>query len=234
MLESAGHRVSALDMAASGIDSRTLADLNLVSEYSQPLIDFIGSLPSDEKVILVGHSFGGAVLSLAMERFPYKLSVAVFITAFMPGPDLALTSILHQYYARLDSQMDNKFSFANGMEHPPTSFGLGEEFLASIMYQLCPPEILTLAKMLVRPVCLLPDAIVTDDVVLSKEKYGLVPRIYVVCDQDKLIKKDLQEWILEHNPAQEVKEIVGADHMAMLSKPQELCVCLEAISATYS
>lgn len=36
------------------------------------------------KVILVGHDFGGACISYAMELFPHKISKAVFIAAAMP------------------------------------------------------------------------------------------------------------------------------------------------------
>ncbi|CAL5400140.1 unnamed protein product [Camellia sinensis] len=47
----------------------------------------MASLPDrdDEKVVLVGHSYGGLGISLAMERFPEKISVGVFITAYMPN-----------------------------------------------------------------------------------------------------------------------------------------------------
>lgn len=51
-------------------------------------MDFMASLVGDDdkdRVVLVGHSFGGLGVSLAMERFPEKISVAVFITAYMPN-----------------------------------------------------------------------------------------------------------------------------------------------------
>jgi alpha-beta hydrolase superfamily lysophospholipase len=35
------------------------------------------------QVILVGHDFGGACISYAMESFPFKISKAVFIAAAM-------------------------------------------------------------------------------------------------------------------------------------------------------
>ncbi|KAL0377778.1 UNVERIFIED_CONTAM: Methylesterase 1 [Sesamum radiatum] len=53
-------------------------------------------LPPGEKVILVGHSIGGVCISLAMEKFPKKIAVAVYVTAFMPGPDLPFTIILEE------------------------------------------------------------------------------------------------------------------------------------------
>ena len=35
------------------------------------------------QVILVGHDFGGACLSYAMELFPFKIAKAVFVAAAM-------------------------------------------------------------------------------------------------------------------------------------------------------
>ncbi|KAL6012531.1 hypothetical protein ACLOJK_003020 [Asimina triloba] len=60
---------------------------------------------------------------------------------------------------------------------------------------------------------------------LSMENYGSVNRVYIICKEDLAIKDDFQRWIIENNPPKEVKEIDGADHMVMLSKPQELSQC---------
>jgi len=40
----------------------------------------------------VGHSFGGIPLSVAMEKFPNKISVAVFVTALVLSENLNFTS----------------------------------------------------------------------------------------------------------------------------------------------
>ena len=85
-LKSAGHKVTALDLAASGINPIQAADLQTISQYFQPLTDFMESLSADERVVLVGHSLGGLAISQAMENFPDKISVAIFVTAAMPGP----------------------------------------------------------------------------------------------------------------------------------------------------
>ncbi|KAK7263074.1 hypothetical protein RJT34_30658 [Clitoria ternatea] len=36
------------------------------------------------QVVLVGHSLGGINIALAMDKFPDKVAVAVFLTAFAP------------------------------------------------------------------------------------------------------------------------------------------------------
>ncbi|KAL0343627.1 UNVERIFIED_CONTAM: Methylesterase 10 [Sesamum angustifolium] len=67
----------------------------------------------------------------------------------------------------------------------------------------------------------------------SKENYGLVRRVFVVCDQDNSVKPEIQKWMIESNPPDGVKVIHGADHMAMFSKPHELCAILRDIAAEY-
>ena len=78
------------------------------------------------------------------------------------------------------------------------------------------------------------DALLLKEPELTKEKYGSVRKVYIVCDQDNAIKEDLQRWMIERNPTDEVKVITGSDHMVMFSKPKELCLCLEEIVKKYS
>ncbi|THF94613.1 hypothetical protein TEA_028031 [Camellia sinensis var. sinensis] len=84
LLESHGHKVTVLDLAASGINTKKIEEVITLYDYTVPLMKLMESLPLGEKVILVGHSFGGMSLALAMDKFSEKISVAVFLTAFMP------------------------------------------------------------------------------------------------------------------------------------------------------
>ena len=78
------------------------------------------------------------------------------------------------------------------------------------------------------------DALLLKEAELTKEKYGTVRRVYIVCDQDSAMKEDFQRWMIEKNPTDEVKVITGSDHMVMFSKPKELCTCLQEIVEKYS
>ncbi|XP_059670885.1 methyl jasmonate esterase 1-like [Cornus florida] len=93
LLRSAGHRVTALDMAASGVHPKRLDEVCSLLDYCEPLMEFMEHLPVDDRVVLVGHSRGGIFISMAMERYPEKISIGVFITAFMPGPNLDFPTI---------------------------------------------------------------------------------------------------------------------------------------------
>ncbi|KAH7862362.1 hypothetical protein Vadar_003756 [Vaccinium darrowii] len=85
LLQAAGHHVTALDLGGCGVHPKRLYEIASIADYLQPLMDFMASLEEEDQVVLVGHSYGGLGVSLAMERFPKKISVAVFITAYMPS-----------------------------------------------------------------------------------------------------------------------------------------------------
>ena len=80
-LEAAGHCVTVLDMAASGRHPKTFQEVHTFNEYNEPLMKFMELLQENEKVVLVGHSLGGMNLAFAMEKYPEKISVAIFVSA---------------------------------------------------------------------------------------------------------------------------------------------------------
>uniref|UniRef100_K3XLW9 AB hydrolase-1 domain-containing protein n=1 Tax=Setaria italica TaxID=4555 RepID=K3XLW9_SETIT len=67
----------------------------------------------------------------------------------------------------------------------------------------------------------------------TKGGYGSVRRVYVVCTEDHAIAEGFQRLMVENDPVDEVKEI-AADHMVMLSRPDELVRCLTDIVEKYT
>ncbi|KAJ4966782.1 hypothetical protein NE237_018631 [Protea cynaroides] len=237
VLESAGHRVTMVDLAASGKNMTKIDDVHTMGDYTEPLIELIeSSVPPGEKVILVGHSLGGFNLALAMYRFPQKISATVFLAAYMPDSIHSPSYVLDQLRSRSSSQSESLLDihFSSDDLDPANAkitMIFGRKFVASQLYQLSPPEDLALAEMLMRPGPSL-------HVDLSKRKafsevgYLSVNRVYIVCKKDVTLTEDFQSWMIENNQVKEVMEIEGADHMAMLSKPNEVCCCLLDIGAT--
>ena len=91
---------------------------------------------------------------------------------------------------------------------------------------------LELAKMLVKPSKLFLQDLAIESL-LTEEKFGSVSQVYIVCEKYELVKQDFQRWIIEKSPPKEVKSIEGADHMVMLSKANELCLCLQQLAKKY-
>uniref|UniRef100_A0A803LNW1 AB hydrolase-1 domain-containing protein n=1 Tax=Chenopodium quinoa TaxID=63459 RepID=A0A803LNW1_CHEQI len=197
LLKSSGHTVTAIDLAASGINPLQPNDLQSISEYFQPLTDMMVSLPFNDRVILVGHSLGGLAISHAMQHFPDKISVGVFVTAQMPGPALTV-SILSQE-----------------------------------VYDLSPPEDIALATTLMRPLRLFSMQDMSEVIVLTDQKYGSVPRVYIISEEDRIMDKEVERWMLKKNPPNRVEKIRGSDHMVMVSQPLQLWAHLQSIAADF-
>src|SRR2546430_898698 len=82
-LEALGHTVAAPDMKGHGIDRTPPAETTL-----QSLAGGIASVVAaqKEKVVLVGHSFGGAVITEVGEKQAEKVARLVYLAAFVVPP----------------------------------------------------------------------------------------------------------------------------------------------------
>ncbi|KAM7506991.1 hypothetical protein LguiA_017444 [Lonicera macranthoides] len=236
LLKLKGHKVTAMDLAASGINTKQVADLKDMNDYMEPLMEFMSGLPVEDKVVLVGHSMGGIAVSAAMEKFPQKIAVAVFVTAFMPGPKLPMVQI-GEFRSNLPGNAPNdiQYEYDDWTSNFPTSFLFGHKYMQTTMYQNSPKEDLELAFTLVRPSPNFADAKSSiEEALLTQENYGTVRRVFIMSGQDKGMVVPLQMYMIVNNLPDEVKEICDSDHMVMFSKPNELCLYLLDIAAKYN
>ncbi|KAL2348433.1 hypothetical protein Fmac_002433 [Flemingia macrophylla] len=219
LLESAGHKVTALDLSASGINMNIIEQVHTFSVYSKPLLDLLASLPPNQKVVLVGHSFGGITIALAMDQFPHKISLGVFIAAFAPDTHHKPSYVLEEYTERypISGWMDTEFSNSDSK----TILILGINFLSSKFYQLCSTEDLELMKTLVRKGSLFCEDLSKADN-FSREGYGSVPCAYVVLKEDMAIPKEYQEWMIQNAGINEVREIKDPEYKYM----KKVCCCV--------
>ena len=120
MLESAGHKVTALDLAASGINMHNIDDVDSFAHYTQPLLQLMATIPPNEKVILVGHSLGGLSLALASDKFPQNVAANAYVTAFLPDTEHSPSYVLEKVSAIL-VQLFIIFIFFVQLQLPPNS-----------------------------------------------------------------------------------------------------------------
>ncbi|XP_054810474.1 methylesterase 1-like [Prosopis cineraria] len=230
-LQSAGNRVTVLDLAASGINPKRIEDVGSFAEYSEPLLEFLESLPPGEKVALVGHSFGGLSLALAMDKFPHKIAIAVFLAAFVPDTQHPPSYVLEQQPMERED-LNEEFNM-NISSSGSASMIFGFKCLSTKIYQLSPIEDLELAKTLIRPGWLFVEELRKAEN-FSEEGYGSVPKAYIACKEDAIIPLAYQRWMIENAGIEDVLEIKDADHMAMFSKPQEVCQSLLQMAEKYT
>ena len=126
LLEDGGFSVIAVDLTGSGIHSFGTNSITSLPQYVKPVTNFLEKLADGEKVILVGHDFGGACISYMMELFPSKVLKAVFVAAAMLTSGQSTLDMFSQGDPNVLMRQAQIFLCANGNDHPPTAIDLGK------------------------------------------------------------------------------------------------------------
>ncbi|KQK06632.1 probable esterase PIR7A [Brachypodium distachyon] len=238
-LRRAGHRATALDMAGCGVHPARVDEVAGFEEYSRPLLDALAALPPGERAVLVAHSHGGYSVALAVERFPEKVAAAVFVTASMPavGRAMAATSDELLAYVGPDHFMDSEELEQRNPKIEGKPFIFGPKFMAQRVYNLSPPEDLTLGLSLIRPANSFTtnnskETVMRDENLLTAKRYGSASRVFVTVEDDRALPVGFQRRMTAQSPDVQVEGMAagGADHMAMLSRPEELAELLVRIA----
>ncbi|KAK4477493.1 hypothetical protein RD792_016719 [Penstemon davidsonii] len=232
-IEATGHKFRPISLAAAGNSTKKLEEVRSLHDYTLPLLEALAAVPEGEKVVLIGHSGGGYPAAFAMEKYPEKIAVAVFLNALMPDSKNRPSYVIEEYLKTTPPEAWLDTQFPTYGEPPITALVVGPKFISESLYNLSPIEDQALGHLSVRPGSLFMEDLATMDN-FSDEKFGSVPRVYVIAADDKTIPPKFQRWQIENNPVKEVKEIKGADHMPMFTKPDELAKILVEIAEKYA
>lgn len=229
LLEEVGLQPTALDLTGSGIDQNDTNSVSTLEEYAKPLIDFLDKLPDEEKVILVGHSCGGACVSYALERFPKKISKAVFLSATMVSDGKRPYDVFAEELASAEVllQQSKLLTYGNGPDRSPTALTFDKSHIKSLYFNQTPLKDIALAAVTIRPIPLKP---IMEKLSLTAENYGSVKRYYIQTLDDRMLSPDVQEKLVRENPPAGVYKIKGSDHCPFFSKPQSLMKMLVEIA----
>ncbi|XP_015967818.1 putative methylesterase 12, chloroplastic isoform X1 [Arachis duranensis] len=221
LLEESGLLPVALDLTGSGIDLTDANSVTTLAEYSKPLTDYLVNLPDDEKVILIGHSIGGACISYALEHYSQKISKAIFLCATMVTDGQRPFDVFADELGSAEHFMkESKFLIhGNGKEKPPTGFMFEKEQMKGLYFNQSPSKDVALAMVSMRPSPLGP---IMEKLSLSPNKYGRGHRFYIQTLDDRALSPDVQEKLVRENPPEGVFKIKGSDHCPFFSKPQSL------------
>ncbi|KAG6544843.1 hypothetical protein Mapa_013533 [Marchantia paleacea] len=224
LLQSRGFTVATLDLTSQGIDKTIADNVTSIEQFVQPVVDYLNNVTG--KVVLLGHSLGGVSVSYLMEKFgPEKITKAMFLASIMPKNNQSFfeASIVGTKTIPPESQ---PLIFANGPSNPPTSIGINVAFARQLFYRQSPEEDVTLAKTLLVPQ---PYAVVVEYLHLTSQRYGKIPRYYIVTGKDDLIEVSLQEAIIAMNPPAGVFRLNNSDHSAFFSEPLKLTNIIEHV-----
>lgn len=205
-LEQRGHRVALVDLPSVGTDASALGDFDADTEAVSA-----AAAPLSDPAIVVGHSYGGAVISNA--EFPEAVRRLVFLGAFMPDAGRAFTSYLPPGplppYVGLRN--DGSSAVPEGQALPA-------------FYEDCPDDLVDWAVTRLRPQS---QAILSG--VNERASWRSIPSTYVVLTEDRAIPPDLQAAFAAQ--ATETVEF-RSSHSPFLSKPEPLADLLDSVAAS--
>ena len=216
ILEKQGHKAIAIDLPGMGKDKTPINEVRMESTVEKicKLIDSI-----EGKVILVGHSKNGIMISQAAEVRPDKIEKLVYLAAY-----LIPNGKTQKEYSMQDTQGVLK-PYVTMHQHL-NAHTLGPEIYKEGLYADCDDNITELAKLLLshEPV----ESAITP-LQLTDEKFGSVPRFYIECTEDKAVTPFIQRKMYSEMPCKKVYSL-PTSHSPFFSKPQELCDILFEIA----
>ena len=208
LLEKRGHKAIAIDLPGMGRDKTPTKDVHLktTAEKICRLMDSI-----EGKVILVGHSKNGIIISQAAEYRPDKIEKLVYLAAYLVP----------------NGKTQREFSLqdTNGILKPyvrmnedGTGHTLEPEIYKEGLYADCEDSITDLAKLLLSE-----ESVETGitPLELTEENYGRVPRVYIECTEDKAVTPFIQRKMYTETPCEKVYSL-PTSHSPFFSRPKEL------------
>jgi pimeloyl-ACP methyl ester carboxylesterase len=172
-------------------------------------------------IILVGHSYGGAVITNAAARNP-NVKALVYVAAFVPDTGEQLGVLINKFPGSLIGRDLNPVPFTNADGTTGTDLYLqagkvGEAFAGDLSKK---DQALIAAEQ--RPFSA---SSFTD--VTTAAAWHTTPVYGVVAGQDKAIPPALERWEYQRAGAKKVVEVPGASHVVMISHPDVVADLIE-------
>jgi pimeloyl-ACP methyl ester carboxylesterase len=211
-LKANGHTVDVPDLPCHGKNWGKHKDVT-TEDYVRTVTDLIDA--ADGPVTLVAHSRGGLVGSSVAEARPDKVQRTIYVAAFLVPNGKSVVD-----YGLQDEQ---SLILPNLDQNPDEGWDmLQSHIFREALYADCDDDDVALCHLLLTPE---PVAPTFTPLVLSEERYGRVPRSYIMLTEDRAVSPSLQRMMLEETPC-EIFEL-EASHSAYFSKPGALTRLIE-------
>ena len=212
-LEKAGNTVITLDLPGHGDDATPTDKLSLEG-YKQAVIAAIGTR---KDVVLVGHSFGGVVISSVAEAIPAQLSKLVFVAGYLPRNGESAYSLSGEDKA---SKVGMYWTQTDPKNYLPAS--IKTEGIVDVFCADCPSKYKQLIVSKHRAEAVPP---IGTPVTLTDKNYGSVPRYYVETLKDNTISHELQTLMLSRVTVSKRYQL-DTSHSPFFSQPDKLAAIL--------
>ncbi len=215
LLEKAGHKAVAPDLPGHGEDKTPIAEVSLQA-YTDKVCQVLDA--QSDRVVLVGHSMGGIVITQAAEYRPAKIKTLVYLTAFLLRNG---ESLLQVASGDTEALLLPNLIMAEDQSYSTVR----DEALKDVFYGDCSDEDVARARSLLVPQAAAPPAAPMNT---TEENFGRIPRVYIECLRDRAISPSVQKRMYTALPCQKVISM-DTDHSPFFSAPEELVAHLTSL-----
>ena len=208
LLEKHGHTVYAIDLPGMGRDKTPIQEVTF-EKTVQGICDLIDSI--EGKVILVGHSKNGIMISQAAEYRPEKIEKIIYLAAYL----IPNGKSQGEYSAQDTAGWLKPYVT---IHEESKSHTLQPKIYKEGLYHDCSDDITEMAKVILsnEPI---ESAMVKLD--LTEKNYGSVPRYYIECTEDRAVTPFIQQKMYTETPCNKVYQM-ETSHSPFFSQPEEL------------
>ena len=210
LLSSDGHYVIALDLPGHGENNADIPDVTMQS-YENTIVEAIEKL--NGKVVLVGHSLAGAIISQVAELIPGKIDRLVYVAAMLlKDGDSALGVMQNDPGGELlpNAIFSEDGTYATITEETVRTILLNDVKDADYLDKIVPKF---LFKQATEPFMAIAN--------LSEEKFGSVDKYYIKASIDKVISPSAQDKMLTNWKTKNVVTLESG-HFPLTSIPEQL------------
>jgi pimeloyl-ACP methyl ester carboxylesterase len=246
-----GHRAFAIDLPGSGLNAHypqsylrndftalasepsPVAGIHL-ADYADAITTQLISMARNGKVTLVGHSFGGLAITLAAEAQPELIERVVYLTAYVPVPDLpnavALASLPEGQSSISGAILigDPRVTGAQRINPRNADPGYVEKGRQALYNDVSTEKYLQFAAYCNPD---LPLAVAFDNAAGTADRWGWIPRTFIRCTEDHTVPLMLQDRMISEADAATPNNkfeisTLPSSHSAFASMPDRLVAAL--------
>lgn len=199
--------VVVVNLPAHGADNTYGVGVGL-NDYVKTVTNEINKVKG--KVILVGHSMAGIVVSQVAENMPNKVDKIIYVSAFLPKNGESLNGIVNKF---LNNKTPDIFEFNKDY----SLISVKKEMLPTVVCDDCPTY---MKDVLVKYHRAEPVKGFNDKVTLTT-KFAAIPKFYISTKNDNAVPYALQQQMIKDNGT--VKKVIEmpTSHLPFIVKPQE-------------
>ena len=208
--------VVVVNLPSHGIDLTAANSVSLV-DYVKKVSEVIDQQPG--KVILVGHSMAGIVISQVGENIPYKIDKLIYVSAYLPQSGDDLLSL---------SKQDTQSKVGGALEFTTdySAATIKKEMIAPAVCADCPDF---MKEVLVKYHKAEPAKPLGEKVLLTKAKYGSLPKYYIYSSNDQAVGYELQKRMVKNNGSIKQTFVMNTSHLPFVVQPEEFVRVLTGI-----